>query len=129
MIKCAILGFGTVGVGVAELLDRQKEKLSAAAGDELDLAYILVRRDMPDSPWRDKLTQDFSVIENDPDVAVVAEVIGGVGAAYDYTRREKFLAHTSILTFAAIVASSILLALLGFISIVIVHKLDRKSVV
>ena len=87
MIKCAILGFGTVGVGVAELLDRQKEKLSAAAGDELCLGYILVRRDMPDSPWRDKLVRDFSVIENDPDVAIVAEVMGGVGAAYDYTRR------------------------------------------
>ncbi len=87
MTKYAILGFGTVGGGLAEVMADQKEKLAAAAGEELELGYILVRRDMPDSPWRDKLVKDFSVIENDPDVTVVAEVIGGVGDAYDYSRR------------------------------------------
>lgn len=87
MIKYAILGFGVVGGGLAEVMADQRAKLAAAAGQELELGYILVRHDYPDSPWRDKLVRDFSVIENDPDVAVVAEVIGGVGAAYEYSRR------------------------------------------
>ena len=97
MIKYAILGFGTVGRGVAEVMAGQKEKLAAAAGEALELGYILVRRDMPDSPWKDRMVRDFSVIERDPDVAVVAEVIGGVGAAYDYSRR-AILAGKSVVS-------------------------------
>ena len=97
MVKYAILGFGTVGGGLAEVMEDQRERLNAAAGDEMELGYILVRRDMPDSPWRDKLVRDFSLIENDPDVAVVAEVIGGVGAAYDYSRR-AILAGKSVVS-------------------------------
>ncbi len=97
MVKYAILGFGTVGGGLAEVMQDQRERLAAAAGDELELGYILRRRDMSDSPWRDKQVRDFSVIENDPDVAVVAEVIGGVGAAYDYSRR-AILAGKSVVS-------------------------------
>ena len=97
MVKYAILGFGTVGGGLAEVMHAQKERLSAAAGEELELGYILVRRDMPGSPWADKLVRDFSLIENDPDVAVVAEVIGGVGAAYEYSRR-AILAGKSVVS-------------------------------
>ena len=87
MKKYAILGFGVVGRGLAEVMADQPEKLAAAAGEELELGYILVRHDYPDSPFRPWFTQDFSVIESDPDVAVVAEVIGGSDAAYDYSRR------------------------------------------
>ncbi len=97
MTKYAILGFGTVGVGLAEVIADQKEKMSAAAGDELELGYILVRHDYPDSPFRDKLVQDFSVIEKDPDVSVVAEVIGGVGPAYEYSKR-AILAGKSVVS-------------------------------
>jgi Homoserine dehydrogenase len=85
-MKCAILGYGTVGRGAAELL-AEPEKISAAAGQSVELAYILVRHDYPGDPFADLMVQDFSVIEADPEVDVVAEVIGGVGAAYDYTRR------------------------------------------
>ncbi len=97
MIKYAILGFGVVGTGLAEVMADQRKKLSAAAGQAMELGYILVRHDYPDSPWRDKLTQDFSLIENDPDVAVVAEVIGGCGAAYEYSRR-AILAGKSVVS-------------------------------
>ena len=97
MVKYAILGFGTVGGGLAEVMAEQREKLAAAAGDELELAYILVRRDLPDSPWRDKLVRDFSIIENDPSVAVVAEVMGGATAAYEYSRR-AILAGKSVVS-------------------------------
>lgn len=87
MIKYAILGFGTVGKGVAAVMAEQAEKIAAVAGQPLELAYILVRSIRPESPWADKMVTDFSLIENDPSVSVVAEVIGGVGDAYDYSRR------------------------------------------
>ncbi len=87
MKKYAILGFGVVGGGLAEVMADQAQKLAAAAGEPLELGYILVRHDYPDSPFRAKFVRDFSVIENDPEVAVVAEVIGGSDAAYDYSRR------------------------------------------
>ena len=87
MVKYAILGFGVVGRGLAEVMADQREKLAAAAGEDMELGYILVRHDYPASPFQDKLVRDFSLIENDPSVAVVAEVIGGTDAAYEYSRR------------------------------------------
>lgn len=86
-MKCAILGYGTVGSGVAELLAEQPKRIASAAGEKVDLAYILVRREYPGNPFADRMVRDFSVIEADPEVGVVAEVIGGVDAAYEYTRR------------------------------------------
>ncbi len=97
MIKYAILGYGVVGSGVAEVMAEQEDKLAAAAGQPMELGYILVRRDFPGDPFADKMVKDFAVIENDRSVAVVAEVIGGVGAAYDYTRR-AILAGKSVVT-------------------------------
>ncbi len=87
MIKYAILGYGTVGSGVAEVMAEQEEKIAAVVGESLELKYILVRRPYPGDPWADKMVTDFSVIENDPEVSIVAEVIGGVGDAYDYSKR------------------------------------------
>jgi len=87
MIYYAILGYGVVGSGVAEVMEEQKAKIAALVGEEVALKYILVRHDYPGDPFADKLVTDFSVIENDPEVKIVAEVIGGAGAAYDYARR------------------------------------------
>ncbi len=97
MIKYAILGYGTVGVGVAEVMEEQREKIAAAVGEPVELKYILVRRSFPGDPFEDRMVRDFSVIENDPEVAIVAEVIGGVGAAYDYSRR-ALLAGKSVVS-------------------------------
>ena len=87
MIKYAILGYGTVGKGVAEVMEEQREKIAAVVGDGLELAYILVRHDYPGDLYADRMVTDFAVIENDREVSVVAEVIGGAGDAYDYTKR------------------------------------------
>ncbi|MCD7769894.1 MAG: homoserine dehydrogenase [Oscillospiraceae bacterium] len=97
MIKYAILGYGTVGRGVAEVMAEGREKMAALAGQELELGYILVRRAFPGDPYEDRMVQDFSIIENDPEVAVVAEVMGGTGAAYEYSRR-ALLAGKSVVT-------------------------------
>ncbi|MDD6024716.1 MAG: homoserine dehydrogenase [Oscillospiraceae bacterium] len=87
MAKVAILGLGTVGSGVAEVLTKNASSISRRAGEEVTVKYILGRHDYPESPFRDLVVQDFSIIENDPEVTVVAECIGGTGAARDYTLR------------------------------------------
>lgn len=87
MIKYAILGYGTVGSGVAEVMAEQAEKIASLAGEPVELKYILVRRDYPGDPYESFMVKDFSVIENDPEVSIVAEVIGGTKDAYDYSLR------------------------------------------
>ncbi len=87
MINVAVLGFGTVGSGVVELIDMNKSHIAAKLENELNVKYILDIRDFPDSPYKDKFVKDFAVIENDPEIKVVAEVIGGATFAYDYTVR------------------------------------------
>lgn len=97
MIKYAILGYGTVGSGVAEVMAEQSDKIARAVGEEVELKYILVRHHYPGDPYADKMVMNFSIIENDPEVAIVAEVIGGAGDAYDYTRR-ALLAGKSVVS-------------------------------
>ena len=87
MFKAAVLGFGTVGSGVVEVIETNNDIVSANAGGKLDVKYIVDVRDFPDSPWADKFIKDFSVVENDPEVSVVVETIGGLNPAYDFTKR------------------------------------------
>ena len=65
MLYAAILGFGTVGSGVAEVLTMNKELLAKKAGQSIELKYILDTRDFPGNPFEDKIIHDFALIEND----------------------------------------------------------------
>jgi homoserine dehydrogenase len=87
MVKAAILGIGTVGSGTAEVLTKNKDIISRRAGQEIEIKYILCRKPRPDHPFADRIVHDFETIVNDPEVAVVAECIGGATVAYDYDRR------------------------------------------
>lgn len=87
MVKAALLGFGVVGSGVAEVMQENAVSIARNAGVPIELKYILCRQARPDSPFADRIVHDFSVIENDPEVEIVAECIGGVGPALDYVRR------------------------------------------
>ena len=87
MVKVAVLGYGVVGSGVAEVITGNGAGISKRADDLIELKYILDVRDFPDSPFADKFVHDFAVIEADPEVNVVVETIGGVGAALDFTER------------------------------------------
>ena len=84
MAKIAVLGYGTVGSGTVEVFYKNKESLEKKAGQEMDIKYILDIRDFNDSPYKEKFVKDFNVILNDPEVTVVAEVIGGLKPAYDF---------------------------------------------
>ncbi len=87
MSQVAILGFGTVGSGVAEVLTTNRELIDRRTGSQIRLKYILDIRDFPDSPYQDCLIKDFSVIESDPEVDIVVETIGGARIALDFTTR------------------------------------------
>ena len=87
MIKVAIMGHGTVGSGVYEVFDMNAEKIAKTVGEPVEVKYVLDLRDFSSLPYGNKFVTDFSVIENDPEVTVVAEVMGGVGAAYQFTKR------------------------------------------
>ena len=87
MVKVAVLGFGVVGSGVAEVLTGSGEGVHRKADPIIELKYILDIRDFSDSPFAGYFVQDFSEIEQDPEIGVVVETIGGVGAALEYTER------------------------------------------
>ncbi len=97
MVKVAVLGHGTVGSGVYEVFDMNAERIARAVGEPVEVKYVLDLRDFSHLPYGHKFVSDFSVIENDPEVAVVAEVMGGVGAAYEFTKR-CLLAGKSVCT-------------------------------
>ncbi len=87
MVNVAILGFGTVGSGVAEVLTGHESSIERKADGLIRLKYILDVRDFPDSPFADKFVKDFGVIENDSEVDIVVETIGGATVALDFTKR------------------------------------------
>ena len=97
MVNVAILGFGVVGSGVAEVLATNGPHIDRKVDDLIRLKYILDVRDFPDSPFADKVVHDFSVIENDPEVNIVVETIGGAKVALDFTRR-ALMAGKSVVT-------------------------------
>ena len=97
MAKIAVMGYGTVGSGVCEVMAENTGSIARNAAQELDIKYILDIHDRPDSPFAGKFIKDFNIIEQDPEIDVVVETIGGVGAAYEFTRR-CLLAGKSVVT-------------------------------
>ncbi len=87
MIQTAVMGYGVVGSGVVEILTEHMESIAKRTGEEIGIKYILDIRDFPGSPFTEKFTKDFEQILNDDEVKVVAEVMGGVNPAYDFTKR------------------------------------------
>ncbi len=86
MIRIALLGFGVVGSGTAEVLTENRALLAARAGEEIDIRYILDRREFPDHPLGDRVVHDIAPILADPEIRVVAEMMGGAHPAYEFTR-------------------------------------------
>ena len=97
MAKAAIMGYGTVGSGVYEIIRMNAEKLAASCGEEIELKYILDIRDFSDHPEKELFTKDVNDIINDPEISVVAEVMGGLHPAYEFTR-DLLLAGKSVVT-------------------------------
>ena len=86
MKKIAILGFGVVGSGVAEVLTQNKKLIEDKLCQSIEIKYILDLREFPDSPFANKVIHDFNIILNDPDISIVVEMMGGSHPAYDFTK-------------------------------------------
>ena len=86
MIDIAIMGHGVVGSGVAEVLIKIADLIEKRAKNDVNIKYILDLREFPGLSYSDKFTKDFNIILNDPDVKVVAEVMGGLHPAYEFTK-------------------------------------------
>ena len=93
MIQVAVLGYGTVGSGVVEVIEKNKEEINKKSGEELNIKYILDLRDFPGDPYEDKVVHDVNRILDDPQVQIVCETMGGLRPAYDFTKREIGRAH------------------------------------
>ena len=97
MIQIAVLGYGTVGSGVVEVINTNHSSINKKAGEEINIKYVLDLRDFPGDPIQEKIVHDFDVILNDPEIKIVVEVMGGVEPAYTFTKK-ALLAGKSVCT-------------------------------
>lgn len=87
MKHVAVMGYGTVGSGVVEVLKTNKDIVAKNVGEELHVKYVLDLRDFPGDPIQEVITHDFEDILKDDEVCVVAEVMGGIEPAYTFTKK------------------------------------------
>ena len=87
MIQVAVMGYGTVGSGVVEVIEKNKEEINKKSNEALNIKYILDPRDFPGDPYEDKIVHDVEVILNDPEVQIICETMGGLKPAYEFTKR------------------------------------------
>lgn len=86
MVNVAVLGYGTVGSGVVEVLGRNAKVLEKNAGEEINLKYVLDLKEFPGTPIEKKVVHDFNIILNDDEISVIVEVMGGVNPAYSFVK-------------------------------------------
>lgn len=87
MVNVAVLGYGTVGSGVVEIINRNNSVLKERIGEDIQVKYVLDLRKFPDDPVSKVLVHDFDTILNDKEVSIVVETMGGVNPAYDFTKK------------------------------------------
>lgn len=86
MINVSVLGYGTVGSGVVEILKENADLITKRAGEEIRVKSVLDLRDFPGDPVQNMIVHDFEEIKNDPDVQIVVETMGGVHPAYEFVK-------------------------------------------
>lgn len=97
MVQVAVLGYGTVGSGVVEVLEENKAKITPRAGEELNVKYILDLREFPGDPYENRVVHDVNIILEDPEVQVVCETMGGVEPAFTFSKK-ALMAGKSVCT-------------------------------
>lgn len=87
MAKIAVLGYGTVGSGVVEVLSTNSSSIATRAGEAIEVKSVLDLRDFPSDPIQEKIVHDIDLIINDPEIEVVVEVMGGVEPAFTFVKK------------------------------------------
>ncbi|MCD7824443.1 MAG: homoserine dehydrogenase [Clostridiaceae bacterium] len=86
MIKISVLGYGTVGSGVVEIMRENAELITKRAGEEIQVKSVLDLRDFPGDPVQDMIVHDFEQIRSDEEVKIVVETMGGLHPAYEFVK-------------------------------------------
>ena len=86
MVKVSVLGYGTVGSGVVEILRENSAIIKKRVGEELSVKYVLDLREFPGDPVEEVLVHDFNVIAEDSEVQIVVETMGGLHPAYEFVK-------------------------------------------
>ncbi len=86
MVKIAVMGYGTIGSGVVEVLEKNRDIIAKRAGDEISVKYILDLREFPGDPYEDIVIHDFGIIRDDPEILAVVECMGGEEPAHTFAR-------------------------------------------
>ena len=86
-MKIAIMGYGTIGSGVAKVVETNAASIAAKVGESLEVKYVLDLREFPGDPIQEKVVHDVDVIMNDPEVAIVVETMGGVEPACTFVKK------------------------------------------
>jgi len=87
MAKVAVLGYGTVGSGVVEVLDTNAAEVEKSSGEKIELKYILDLRDFPGDKHESQVVHDINVILDDPEVDVICETMGGIEPAFTFEKQ------------------------------------------
>jgi homoserine dehydrogenase len=87
MINVAVLGYGTVGSGVFEVINTNHAAINKQVGEELKVKYVLDLREFPGDPVQEVLVHDYNEIVNDPEVDIVVEVMGGIEPAFTFVKK------------------------------------------
>ena len=97
MVNIAVLGYGTVGSGVVEVIDTNGAGINQRIGEKLQVKYVLDLKDFPGDPVQEKIVHDFETIIQDEEINIVVEVMGGIEPAYTFVKR-SLLAGKSVAT-------------------------------
>lgn len=103
-MRIALLGYGTVGSGVVEVLEKNRELISARAGKEIEVKYILDLKDFSGQKIQEKIVHEYDVILNDGEVEIVVEAMGGIEPAYTYVKNALLAGKSVVSSNKALVA-------------------------
>ena len=104
MINIAVMGYGTVGSGVVEVIDTNGERIAQRIGDALNVKYVLDIRNFPEDPIQKKVIHDFETIISDDEIQIVVEVMGGIEPAYTFVKRSLLAGKCVVTSNKALVA-------------------------
>lgn len=105
MVKVGILGYGTVGSGVFEILNKNSDIITKRAGQDIEVKYVLDLRDFPGDPAENYVVHDFSILENDDEVKIVVETMGGLHPAYEFVKASLLKEKNVVTSNKALVAA------------------------
>lgn len=96
-MEVAVYGYGNIGSGVVEVIEKNQDRMVKAVGEEVHVKYVLDLREFEGDPIHDRVVHDVDIIVNDPEIKIVCETMGGNEPAYTFTKK-ALMAGKSVCT-------------------------------